>query len=413
MPRPAAKVRVLPPAQTAAPAGAKGFARLVAGHTLVHASMSGMRLAAPLLALHVGLGTVHVGVLLALYSLTQVFIALPAGRFVERHGLRKPMGWGAIAAGTGAAMCALFPRFEVLCLAALFMGGATGLCMIALQRYVGRAARDGTELKRMFSWLSLGPAASNFLGPVLAGLCIDHFARWLPGADDVSGFRAAFACLALLPLVGWLLVRSAPSASTVYLPVGVHSAEPQARAWDLLRAPRMRSLLLVNWLLSSCWDVHSFVVPVLGHERQLSASVIGGILGGFAVAAALVRLLIPLMAAQAREWHVTTAAMLGTALLFAIYPFMHSAWAMAMCSVLLGFALGSVQPMIMSTLHHITPESQRSQALALRLMAINFSSVLMPLLFGSVGAVLGVSVLFWTVGSGVGLGSRAAWRLRI
>jgi len=69
--------------------------------------------------------------------------------------------------------------------------------------------------------------------------------------------------------------------------------------------------------------------------------------------------------------------------------------------------------MIMSTLHHITPEPRRSQALALRLMAINFSSVLMPLMFGSLGAVLGVSVLFWSVGSAVGLGSRAAWRLRI
>ena len=48
-------------AQNAAPAGARGFARVVAGHTLVHASMSGMRLAAPLLALHLGLGTVYVG----------------------------------------------------------------------------------------------------------------------------------------------------------------------------------------------------------------------------------------------------------------------------------------------------------------------------------------------------------------
>ena len=400
-------------AQNAAPAGARGFARVVAGHTLVHASMSGMRLAAPLLALHLGLGTVYVGVLLALYSLTQVLIALPVGRYVERHGLRRPMRWAALVAGSAALGCAAFPRFEVLCGAALCMGGATGLCMIALQRYVGRAARDGAELRRMFSWLSLGPAASNMLGPVLAGLCIDHFADWDAAPADLLGFRAAFAVLAFLPLLSWLLVRSAASASRVPPPAPLAGSNAAASPWDLLRAPRMRSLLLVNWLLSSCWDVHTFVVPVLGHERQLSASVIGGILGGFAVAAALVRLLIPLMAAQAREWHVTTAAMLSTALLFAIYPLMQGAWGMAVCSLLLGFALGSVQPMIMSTLHHITPERQRSQALALRLMAINCSSVVMPLLFGSVGAVLGVSVLFWTVGSAVGLGSRAAWQLRI
>jgi hypothetical protein len=40
-----------------------------------------------------------------------------------------------------------------------------------------------------------------------------------------------------------------------------------------------RRLLLMNWALSSCWDVHTFVVPILGHERGLSASVIGTILG--------------------------------------------------------------------------------------------------------------------------------------
>ena len=45
-------------------------------------------------------------------------------------------------------------------------------------------------------------------------------------------------------------------------------------------------------------------------------------------------------------------------------------------------------------------------------MALNLSSVFMPLLFGSAGAVVGVSVVFWTVGAAVGLGTHAAWWLR-
>jgi MFS family permease len=83
-----------------------------------------------------------------------------------------------------------------------------------------------------------------------------------------------------------------------------------------------------------------------------------------------------------------------------------------LCSVLLGFALGTVQPMIMSTLHQITPDARHGEALGLRLMAINASSVLMPLLFGSLGAAVGVSVVFWLAGSAVGLGARPAWKLR-
>jgi len=107
-----------------------------------------------------------------------------------------------------------------------------------------------------------------------------------------------------------------------------------------------------------------------------------------------------------------TGAMLCTATLFAIYPLMHTAWAMAVCSALLGVSLGSVQPMIMSTLHQITPEARHGEALGFRMMTINASSVLMPMLFGTAGAALGVSLVFWTVGTAVGLGARAAWFLR-
>ena len=88
--------------------------------------------------------------------------------------------------------------------------------------------------------------------------------------------------------------------------------------------------------------------------------------------------------------------MVITALLFGAYPFMSTAWAMGLCSVLLGLA----------------PHAMQGPAIARRLMSLNLSSVLMPLLFGTAGVVVGVSVVFWTVGTLVGLGAHAAWKLR-
>ena len=380
-----------------APGPRFALARLIVGHIFLHACMSGMRMAAPLFALREGFSALAVGFLLALFALTQVFLALPAGRYVDRHGLKRPIGWAVLVGSTGGVLALAFPLFPVLCLSALMTGGAAGVSSIAMQRHVGRAAQDATELKKVFSWLSLGPAISNFIGPLATGLLIDH-----------SGFQAAFALLALLPIATWFWVRATQELAPVVAAPGAGTN----RVWDLLGEPLMRRLMLVNWLLSSCWDVHTFVVPVLGHERGFSASVIGAILGSFALAATLVRLVLPVVAAHVREWAVVTFAMLMTAVVFAVYPFMHSALAMGACSVLLGLALGSVQPMIMSTLHQITPEARHGEALGLRLMAINGSSVLMPLLFGTVGAVVGVSVVFWAVGLAVGAGARQAWLLR-
>jgi hypothetical protein len=45
-------------------------------------------------------------------------------------------------------------------------------------------------------------------------------------------------------------------------------------------------------------------------------------------------------------------------------------------------------------------------------MSINLSSVVMPVLFGTAGTVVGVTVVFWTVGAAGGLGARLAWKIR-
>ena len=362
-------------------------------------------MAAPLLALKLGYSPAAVGVLLALFALTQVFLALPAGRFADRHGLKSSFGLAAVAACTGAGLAVSFPVFPVLCLAALLTGGATGASIIALQRHVGRAASSLTQLRQTFSWVAIGPAISNFLGPFSAGVLIDHAG---PAAGSLTGFRAAFLLMAVMPLVSWVLVQRTRELPPVVAPI----AGSPSKAWDLLHNPQFRRLLLVNWFLSSCWDVHTFVVPVLGFERGISASAIGSILGAFALAAAAIRLAMPLVAANLSEWKVLVVAMLVTAALFAIYPVMPSALAMGICSVFLGFALGTVQPMIMSMLHQITPEARHGEALGLRLMTINASSVLMSVVFGTAGAVAGVSVVFWAVGATVGLGARAAWGLK-
>jgi hypothetical protein len=50
--------------------------------------------------------------------------------------------------------------------------------------------------------------------------------------------------------------------------------------------------------------------------------------------------------------------------------------------------------------------------MALRVMTINFSSFLLPMVFGSVGAVTGVAGLFWLVASVLAVGSRSVPKLR-
>ncbi|MFT4194236.1 MFS transporter, partial [Ottowia sp.] len=191
--------------------------RLVLAQVCVHSAMTGSRLVAPLLALKLGYSAAEVGVLLALFALSPVFLALPAGRLADRHGLHLPLALAVGTATLGAGLAAVWPVYGVLCLGGVLTGAASGTAQIALQRHVGRSAGNATELKTVFSWLAIAPALANFLGPLLAGLLIDH-----AGAQpaDMTGFRAAYTLLAALPIVCWLLALFALSPVFLALPAG-------------------------------------------------------------------------------------------------------------------------------------------------------------------------------------------------
>lgn len=367
---------------------------LILGQIGLHSCMAGVRMAAPLQALQQGHSAWAVGVLLALFALAPIALALPAGRMADRHGYHRPLHLAVALSLAGGVIAALSSHYAAMSLAALLTGAGANVGMIAIQRTAGRMATDGTERMRVFSWLGLAPALSNVVGPVVAGALI-----------DLAGFRTAFAVLMLLPLASLYWSRQVPVETRE---PSHDAARPVRTSWDLLGSAPLRHLLLVNWLLSASWDVHSFVLPILGHERGLSASAIGAILGVFAAAVAGVRLVIPLVAHRLSESQVLVGAMLATAGVFAVYPFVQSAWLMGLCALLLGLALGSVQPVIMSTLHHITPQDRHGEAIALRSMTLNSSSTVMPLLFGAVGAATGAATLFWLMGAAVGAGSLRA-----
>ena len=382
-------------------AASRTLLALIIGQICLHSCMAGVRMAAPLQVLRQSHSAWAVGVLMGLFAAAPVVLALRAGRLADRHGYHRPLRVAVVLTMTGGAFALLstvWPAgsFLALCVAALFTGAGANVGLIAIQRSAGRSARDAADLRRVFSWLGLAPALSNVVGPVLAGTLI-----------DAGGFRIAYGVLIALPLFGLWWARR--------VPVEVLAARPAGRrdrsSWDLLRTPGLRRLLMVNWLLSASWDVHTFVVPILGHERNFSASAIGLVLGLFAAAVALVRLLIPLLAQRLSESQVLVGAMLCTGAVFSVYPLVSSAWIMGVCAVLLGLALGSVQPMIMTTLHQITPHERHGEAIALRSMTINFSSAVMPLMFGLAGAALGAASLFWVMGAAVALGSVQARRI--
>jgi MFS family permease len=370
--------------------------RLIGGFFCMHAALAGARMAAPLLALTLGHSKTAVGILVALFAVPQVLLAIPVGKWVDRNGTAPAVAWGAAAGTLGTLVAATWSVYAALCVAALAVGTAIGATAIALQRHVGRVAHTPAERRRAFAWLSMAPPFANMAGALMAGLMIDH-----------AGYRAAFLALAPLPFLAWLWVRGAPEA-----PPDGNDAGSSGTAWNLLREAPFRRLLLLNWVSSVAIDAHTVIVPVLGHERGLSASVIGMVLGSFAIATAAIRLAMPAFVEQVREWKLIAGALGVAAIFFLLYPFATTPLAMCVCAAGLGGAVSCVQPMVMSLLHQVTAPHRHGEAIALRYLLVNASTVATPLVFGLTSGVVGISAVFWFMGCVMGFGSRLGIKMR-
>jgi MFS family permease len=366
------------------PAGAPRSALVFVVAALVglHACMAATRIAATLSVLAQGYPEWTVGALLSLYGLAPIALSMLAGRMADRHGFHKPVLWAVVAATAGALLALVSQHVAALALSGLATGGATAFAAVAIQREAGQMARDSGDLKRVFSWVALGPALSNTFAPVVAGALI-----------DVAGYRAAFAFGVLLPLIGAWAAWRVPRAP---VPAGAPMpSKAQGSAFELLRRPVLRNLLLVNVAMAATWDAHNFTVPVVGHARELSASAIGLVLGAFAVAATLVRIAISAFAQRIDEKRALQAAITLATVVLVLYAWLPGALGMMIGSALLGLALGSVQPMVMATLHQNAPPDRQGQAIALRMFFTNAATIAMPVGFGLLAAATTNAAPMW------------------
>jgi MFS family permease len=358
----------------------RAFPWVVATLIAVHSCMAVTRVAASLWVLKQGHGEWAVGVLLSLFAVAPIGVSLWAGRLADRHGFHRPVAVGVAMAFIGALAAFASQSLAAIGFSCLMTGGAVSIAAVAIQREAGLMSKSSDDLKRVFSWVAIGPAISNALGPVIAGVLIDGL-----------GFAWAFAFAAQLPLLSWLLAERVPR-NHPRAPKAGGSARP---AWDLLRHAPLRNLLLVNVVLAACWDAHTFVVPVVGNAKGLSASSIGLVLGAFAVAATLVRVAIARWARYLDELKALRGAMALATAMLVVYAWLPGALGMALGSAILGLALGSVQPMVLSTLHQVTPTDRLGQALGLRMLATNGATIAMPLGFGALASATVAAAPMW------------------
>jgi MFS family permease len=364
----------------------------------VHAAYAGGRVAVSLLAVELDASAFVIGVIMALFAVLPMFLSVTAGRVIDRVGMRGPMLAAAALMAVGTVLPAAWPVLAALAASAIVAGSGFMLYHIAVSSLVG-ALGAPADRPRNFSLFALGFSISGFGGPLVAGFAIDHL-----------GFRQAFAVLAALPLAS-LAVLAARGA---HLP----RPRPQERAGerrvaDLVRHRRLREIFLVSATLSTGWDLFTFVVPIYAARLGHSASTVGVIMASFALATFAVRAILPWLSRRFGEWTLLAAAFFTGAAVYLAFPLSTLASVMIALAFALGLGLGSSQPMVMSLLYDAAPAGRAGEAVGVRTTLLNASQTFMPLVFGAVGATLGMVPVFWSMAAilaGVGWFARGRRR---
>jgi len=361
------------------------LAALIALGIANHVVLTGNRVTVTLEAIKQGRSTAVVGVLVALYAFLPMLCAVAAGRLSDRMGVRRPMRAGSLGLAAGALIPVFVPGLFALFASAALVGVSFMVFQVAAQNATGELGAATARIHN-FSQLALGYSISGLLGPLIAGFTIDH-----------AGFTASFAVLAAIPLVPFAVLV----AGSVALP-GPHPAHPgvaTGSAFELVVHRKLRRIFAVNLLLSMGWDLHTIVIPVYGAGIGLSASQIGLVLASFAAATFVVRFSMRWIVRHVTPHQVLTIALFMSGAVYMLFPFVNTTGALLAMSFTLGLGLGMGQPMVMSLLHSHAPPGRTGEAAGVRMSLVQSMACVVPLMFGALGATVGLTPVFWAVGA--------------
>jgi len=164
---------------------------------------------------------------------------------------------------------------------------------------------------------------------------------------------------------------------------------------ELWRIPNLRTIIVVTGaVIHSAQNLFQFYFPIYGHSLGISALAIGTILGVVSAAAFVIQSIIPFLMRKRTEAEILTYSVFIAAFAFVLLPFVANPYALAAIAFLLGLAVGCANPLSMSLIYVLTPPGRVAESLGLLRTAYNITNLVVPVVFGSVGAAFGFSTVF-------------------
>ncbi|MDR4948015.1 MFS transporter [Neobacillus cucumis] len=345
-------------------------------------SVRGNTILVTLYAMNLHANSTYLGLIVAASSLFPMLFAAYAGRVSDRIGLRLPLIAGMFGTGLALFLPYLFQnQLFILLFSQSLFGLSQIFTIVAFQNLIGALSTEETRSK-YFATYTLGVSISNFLGPLITGFSIDHI--------HYSLTYMVLACISIVPGLFFI-------SNTLHLPKTIQKEGNQKNCFvELLLKRSLRKTFITSGIILTGVGLYEFYFPIYGKTLGLSASTIGIIVSCNAIAYILSRLLMQWMLSKFKEETVLGGCLTISAVAFFLIPLFDKAYFLMIISFIMGLGMGCCQPLSIVMAYNRSPKGRTGEVLGIRLTVNKTVQFLVPILFGSVGSLLGFFPVFWS-----------------
>lgn len=358
-------------------------------NTILLTTITGIKPVVSLYAYSLGLSPQEISIIIASSAIFPALLALHIGKWVDHIGTRPMVIIGNIIYLISLLISVMFQSFFIFLIQLAMIGIASTCLMLALQKRIGSL---GGDIDRTVSNYSLFASVGAMIGPIMSSFLYDYF-----GYHICIYFNMFLIIIALGSEMGMRKLDEENRQKTVETPQA--DLQGGESIWPLMRNRDIRSAMIIGGLIFSYRELFTVYFPLLADNMGISPTLTGILLSFSGLTMLVIRFIQTSLVRSFGRMRILTWSLFVTGIIYLVTPF--SPWIILLFVLvgILGAGLGLAQPLCTAALLEGTISEHHGEILGVQMMINRISQFAIPVIFGGLGGLLGVSVIFW--GSGL------------
>ena len=356
-------------------------------NTILISTITGIKPIVSLYSYSIGHSPQEISLIITASALFPALLAYSIGKMIDSFGTRPMIMIGNVILIIALWISAIYPSLIIFVVQQSMVGVASTCLMLCLQKRVGGVSG---KIDRVVANYSLSGSLGAIIGPIVSSTIYDAY-----GFQSCIWFNIF---LIILALISELAMKNREEKQSTPKDNQKAELENNESIWFYMGDRDLRNAILIGALLFSSRDLFNVYFPLLAVNMGITPTLTGILLSFCGVSMLLIRFSQTILIHFYRRMTILTWSLYLTGFIYLIVPF--SSWVPLLFVLigLLGAGLGLGQPLSTAAVLEATLPERRGKILGAQMAFNRISQFAIPLIFGGIGGLIGISTIFWASG---------------